>query len=221
MSTGRQAGKGCFDCVVVCFAHDNLAQDDGARHGTGDGYRFLGEFRAGATMGLLTGTIAPFDGSAAALALVSTSSWMYCTNSWIWRCISSMRSRICRMIAIPLMFTPRSRASERMNSSRCKSSSVYRRVLPSVREGLSRPSRSYRRRVWGWIPFISATAEIMYAPLDFRLVSGPELYDHQFTTKQSGHGSLWIRPIKKQSVFMPANSWSRVSHFGGAKWPST
>src|ERR1700694_2246047 len=72
-STGRQAGKGCFDCVVVCFAHDNFAQDDSARHGTGDGYRFLGEFRAGATRGLLTGTIAPFDGSAAALALVSTS----------------------------------------------------------------------------------------------------------------------------------------------------
>src|SRR5258708_38775987 len=39
-----------------------------------DGYRFLAEFRLGATMGLLTGTIAPFDGSPAALALVSTSS---------------------------------------------------------------------------------------------------------------------------------------------------
>jgi hypothetical protein len=37
----------------------------------------------------------------------------------------------------------------------------------------------------------------MYAPLDFRLVIGPELYDHQFTTKQSGHGSSWIRPDQK------------------------
>ncbi len=25
---------------------------------------------------------------------------------------------------------------------------------------------------------------------------------------------------KNKSVFMPANSWSRVTHFGGAKWPS-
>jgi hypothetical protein len=39
----------------------------------------------------------------------------------------------------------------------------------------------------------------MYAPLDFRLVIGPELYDHQFTTKQSGYGSSSIRPIKKQT----------------------
>src|ERR1700680_3647078 len=74
-STGRPAGKGFFDCVIVCFAHDNFAPDDSARHAAEDGYRFLGEFRVGATMGLLTGTIAPFDGSAAAaLALVSTSS---------------------------------------------------------------------------------------------------------------------------------------------------
>jgi hypothetical protein len=73
-STGREGGKGFFDCVVVCFAHDNFAPDDSARHAAEEGYRFLGEFRVGATMGLLTGTIAPFDGSAAALALVSTSS---------------------------------------------------------------------------------------------------------------------------------------------------
>src|SRR5258708_1547364 len=73
-STGRQAGMGPFDCVAACFAHDNFAQDDDARHATEDGYRFLAEFRVGATMGLLTGTIAPLDGSAAALALVSTSS---------------------------------------------------------------------------------------------------------------------------------------------------
>src|SRR5260370_1399465 len=46
------------------------------------------------------------------------------TNSCIWRCISSMRSRICKMMAMPLMLTPNSRASERMNSSRFKSASV-------------------------------------------------------------------------------------------------
>src|SRR6266436_4229541 len=49
---------------------------------------------AGGTRVRLNGTIAPFDGSAAAEARASTSCWMYCTNSWIWRCISSMRSRI-------------------------------------------------------------------------------------------------------------------------------
>src|SRR5260370_39995454 len=67
-----QAGKGSFDCVVVCRAHDNLAQDDSARHATG--YRFLGEFRVGGTMGLLTATMAPLSASATALALVITSS---------------------------------------------------------------------------------------------------------------------------------------------------
>jgi hypothetical protein len=37
----------------------------------------------------------------------------------------------------------------------------------------------------------------MYAPLDFRLVIGPELYGHQFTTKQSRYGWSWIRPDQK------------------------
>src|ERR1700736_1505406 len=68
---GDRQVRGGFDRAVVCFAQDYFAQDDSARH---DGYRFLGKFRLGATMGLLTGTIAPFDGSPAALALVSTSS---------------------------------------------------------------------------------------------------------------------------------------------------
>src|SRR4029077_11899408 len=55
-------------------AHDNFAWDDSARQATEAGYRFFVEFRVGTSMGLLTGTIAPFDGSAAALALMSTSS---------------------------------------------------------------------------------------------------------------------------------------------------
>src|SRR5438477_4430234 len=79
-------------------------------------YLFLGGCGTGATR--RTGTIAPREGSAAAVARDSTSSRMYFTNSWIWCCISSIRSRICRMIAIPEMFTPKSRASDRMNSSR-------------------------------------------------------------------------------------------------------
>ena len=42
---------------------------------------FFAELGTGATMCLRTGTIAPLAGSAAALARVSTSCWMYCTNS--------------------------------------------------------------------------------------------------------------------------------------------
>src|SRR4029077_2534613 len=45
-------------------------------------------------------------------------------------------------------------------------------------------------------------------------------YDHQFTTKQSGHGSSWIRSDQKTDPCSWANSWSRVTHFGDAKWPS-
>jgi hypothetical protein len=60
----------------------------------------------------------------------------------------------------------------------------------------------------------------MYAPLDFRLVIGPEptltnLQQNKAATDRHGFhpGS------KNKSVFMRANSWSRVTHFGGAKWP--
>src|SRR5260370_11643501 len=73
-SIGRQAGKGAFDRVVVCFAHDYCALPDEQRKTCDeDGYRFLGEFWLGATSGLLTGTMAPFDASPAALARVRTS----------------------------------------------------------------------------------------------------------------------------------------------------
>ena len=56
-------------------------------------YLFFTLFAGGDTA-LRTGTIAPFAGSAAAFARVRTSFWMYCTKSWICRCISSIRSRI-------------------------------------------------------------------------------------------------------------------------------
>src|SRR6202049_1884773 len=42
------------------------------------------------------------------------------------------------------------------------------------------------------MPYISATAEIMYAPLDFRLVIGPEPTLTNLQQKQSGHRSSWI-----------------------------
>jgi len=42
------------------------------------------------------------------------------------------------------------------------SASSYRRVLPTERDGLSRPSRSYNRSVCGCISYISATALIVY-----------------------------------------------------------
>ena len=48
----------------------------------------------------------------------------------------------------PARFTPRSRVSDRMVSSCSRSSSEYSRVLPSVREGFSSPSRlAYRKRL--------------------------------------------------------------------------
>ena len=61
------------------------------------------------------------------------------TNSCIWRCISSMRSRICRMMAMPEMLTPRSRASDRMNSSRCKSSLGVKPRVALGAAGLEQP----------------------------------------------------------------------------------
>ncbi len=93
------------------------------------------------------------------------------TNPCICRFISSIRSRICSTIAMPAMFTPRSRARFKMNSSLSRSSSVYSRVFPSDRDGRSKPSRSYMRSVCGWMSYISATAEIMYAPRDLRFVA--------------------------------------------------
>jgi len=48
---------------------------------------------------------------------------------------------------------------------------VYSRVFPSDRDGRSNPSRSYSLSVCGWISYISATAEIMYAPFDLRFVA--------------------------------------------------
>src|ERR1700704_5772060 len=81
-----------------------------------------------------------------------------------------------RMISTPARFTPRSRVRCSTTSSSSRSSSVYNRVLPSLREGLIRPSRSYRRSVCGWIWYCSATDEIMYAPFDFPLVMALHLF---------------------------------------------
>jgi hypothetical protein len=63
--------SGSFDCVVLRFANDNFAQDDKI---TKRNYRLFPSGCVGTTIGLLTGTIAPFEGSAAACARVSTSS---------------------------------------------------------------------------------------------------------------------------------------------------
>src|ERR1019366_8499781 len=128
---GQGSDGGWPVCAPVIARHRRLRQHPSiacARVSLTRGSYFETSFRLDAstagTRGRRNGTIAPLEGSAAAVALARTSFWMYCTNSWIRRCISSMRSRICRMMAMPLMLTPRSRASDRMNSSRCKSSSV-------------------------------------------------------------------------------------------------
>ena len=72
---------------------------------------------------LRIGTIAPAAPGAFCWNRDSISVRTYSTKLCICRFISSMRSRICSTIAIPAMFTPRSRARFRMNSSRSKSSS--------------------------------------------------------------------------------------------------
>ena len=78
----------------------------------------------GITTGLRSGTIAAPPVGAFCWNRVSISVRTYSTKPCICRFISSIRSRICRMMAIPAMFTPRSRARFRMNSSRSRSSSV-------------------------------------------------------------------------------------------------
>src|SRR6266850_467584 len=82
-------------------------------------------------------------------------------NSPICRSISISFSRMFKIISIPARFTPMSRASVRITSSRSKSESVYSRVFPCEREGFSKPTRSYSRSVCGCSLYSSATALIM------------------------------------------------------------
>jgi hypothetical protein len=69
------------------------------------------------------------------------------------------------------------------------------------------------------MPYISATAEIMYAPLDFRLVIGPEptltnLQQNKAATDR--HGSPPIKkPIRAHACPFVVEGYS----LGGAKWP--
>jgi hypothetical protein len=58
-------------------------------------------------------------------------------------------------------FTPRSRARPVTREISSTSSAEYRRVCPSVREGLINPFFSYMRRVCGWSLSMSATTPIM------------------------------------------------------------
>src|SRR5437588_533351 len=88
-----------------------------------------------------------------------------CANSPIWRSISIIFSRMFRIISMPARFTPISRASVRITSSRSRSESVYSRVFPWERDGFSSPTRSYSRSVCGCSLYSSATALIMYPAL--------------------------------------------------------
>ena len=105
--------------------------------------------RTGITIGRRSGTSPGPCWLCACCMRTSISVRTYSTKPCICRFISSIRSRICSTIAIPAMFTPRSRARFKMNSSRSRSSSVYSRVLPSDRDGSRSPSRSYSRSVCG------------------------------------------------------------------------
>src|SRR6266853_2032393 len=61
------------------------------------------------------------------------------------------------------------------------------------------------------MPYISATAEIMYAPLDLRLVICRGLAVTNLQQKQVGHGSSRIPRIKKdKSVRIRANPWPTI-----------
>src|SRR5260370_34106981 len=61
------------------------------------------------------------------------------------------------------------------------------------------------------MPYISATAEIMYAPLDLRLVICRGLDVTNLQQKQVSHGSSRIPRIKKdKSVRILANPWLRL-----------
>src|SRR6202049_3253698 len=70
-------------------------------------------------------------------------------NCSICDCIWAILSRMFRMISIPARFTPSSRVRFRITSSRSRSWSVERRVLPCERDGFSNPTRSYSRSVCG------------------------------------------------------------------------
>src|SRR6266850_1694421 len=86
----------------------------------------------------------------------------YCRwNASIYRAISISFSRMFKIISIPARFTPMSRASVRITSSRSRSESVYSRVFPCERESFSKPTRSYSRSVCGCSLYSSATALIM------------------------------------------------------------
>src|SRR5882762_10321554 len=88
-----------------------------------------------------------------------------CANSPICRSISIIFSRMFKIISMPARFTPISRASVKITSSRSRSESVYSRVFPCERDGFSSPTRSYSRSVCGCSLYSSATALIMYPAL--------------------------------------------------------
>src|SRR5271157_76854 len=126
-------------------------------------------------------TIAVRDGFSSVRAIRDNSCCTTCANSPICRSISIIFSRIFRMISIPARFTPMSRASVKITSSRSRSESVYSRVFPWDREGFSKPTRSYRRSVCGCSLYSSATALIMYPALArFLALSGMCVKSPQF-----------------------------------------
>ena len=91
----------------------------------------------------------------------SIESATYLTESRIWRCTAFIFLRVFKTISPPPKFTRRSLESDTMRSSRSMSSSVYIRVLLSVGDGCRRLAHSYRPKVFGWVPQLSVTAEIV------------------------------------------------------------
>ena len=70
-------------------------------------------------------------------------------------------------------------------------------MFPSVRDGLSSPSRSYRRSVCGWMLYFCATALIMkYAlPVFFMIRSPAQLVADVFGVEAAELAHQFLRPF--------------------------
>ena len=101
-------------------------------------------------------------------------------NSLTSCCICSILRRMLRMISTPARLTPRSRVSDRIVSSCSRSSSEYSRVFPSVRDGFSSPSRSYRRKR------LRVDVVLLRHRADHVIRLAGFLHGHDFTTKDTG-----------------------------------
>ncbi len=106
------------------------------------------------------------------LGRFASSIFKCCTNSSICCCIASILARMFRMISTP------ARVHAQIACQMQNHFQTLQILVPSIAACCRRcgwasavPSRSYRRSVCGWIPYCSATDEIMYAAFDFSRIA--------------------------------------------------